>query len=75
MTNEERHDVPQDMLIETDLGDILVTAAQENVHRCTGCVGLTNAPICHFLACKAEWRADNTNVIVVPYKDEENEDE
>lgn len=75
MEEENRHDVPQNMLIETYLGDILVTAAQKDVHRCTGCVGLKNAPICHFLACKAEWRKDNTNVIVIPYKNEKNGDE
>ena len=64
------HDVPVNMLIETDLGNILVQEARTDVHRCTGCVGLTNADICHFLLCRANSRADGKNVIVVPYNEE-----
>ena len=64
------HDVPVNVFIETDLGNILVQEARTDVHRCTGCVGLTNAPICHFLLCRADSRADGKNVIVVPYNEE-----
>ena len=67
------HDVPQKMIIKTDMGNILVVPARTDTHRCTGCVGLRNAPICHFLACRAETRKDVTNVIVVPYKNNETE--
>ena len=63
------NDVPMNMIIETDLGDILVQEARTDVHRCTNCVGLKNASICHFLICKANSRADGKNVIVVPYNE------
>jgi len=65
----EKHDVPTNMIIKTDIGDILVQEAKPNVHRCTDCVGLKNAPICHFLICRAEERKDGKNVIVIPYKE------
>jgi recombinational DNA repair protein RecR len=65
------HEVPPNYLVEVEpFGTLLCKEAAPNVHRCTGCVGLTNAPICHILNCRATARKDGKNVILVPYKED-----
>lgn len=72
MEEEIRHEVPVNYLVDIEpFGTLLCKEAEPNVHRCTGCVGLINAPICHVLECKAEYRKDGKNAIVVPYKETE----
>lgn len=70
--NDQLHEVPANYLVNiVPFGTLLCKEAEPNVHRCTGCVGLRNAHICHVLNYKAEYRQDGKNVIVVPYKKED----
>jgi hypothetical protein len=40
------HEVPPNYLVEVEpFGTLLRKEAAPNVHRCTGCVGLINAPV------------------------------